>query len=406
MDGSGDLAFPALVAARLLLAFAPLPDALKYDQQLSSPLTSYSRLREGIYLFQHGIDPYSGGAFRHSPSLLSLFSTVLPLTPYTSPILWTAADAVAAWALVRIWRLRTGAKETSRDGQIAALYLLNPYIFLPSLALSTSSIESMLCLLAVMFACRGRASAALFALACLVQLSLPAVLLAAPIILLTVTRPVSRLALPQPYHAQWKRIIPLLAEFVGYTALLTFASTVVCGNWLWVEKTWGATLTLPDLTPNPGLWWYFFTEMFDHFRPFFLMVFSVHLLIYIAPLCIKFQHDFLYATFLLLGVQALFKPYPTLSDPGLFLSMFSIFPEIYPYLRHPIVTALIHLHASLLLPLFNSLWLRQGTGNANFFYASTLVFGMGNGAALMDAIWAGLRVAVGELKEGYEVAQE
>lgn len=35
------------------------------------------------------------------------------------------------------------------------------------------------------------------------------------------------------------------------------------------------SLTLPDLTPNPGLWWYFFTEMFDHFRLFFLMVFSV-----------------------------------------------------------------------------------------------------------------------------------
>lgn len=32
---------------------------------------------------------------------------------------------------------------------------------------------------------------------------------------------------------------------------------------------------LPDLTPNVGLWWYFFTEMFDHFRSFFLMVFSV-----------------------------------------------------------------------------------------------------------------------------------
>ncbi len=32
---------------------------------------------------------------------------------------------------------------------------------------------------------------------------------------------------------------------------------------------------LPDLTPNPGLWWYFFTEMFEHFRPFYLIVFSV-----------------------------------------------------------------------------------------------------------------------------------
>jgi hypothetical protein len=34
-------------------------------------------------------------------------------------------------------------------------------------------------------------------------------------------------------------------------------------------------LLLPDLTPNSGLWWYFFTEMFDHFRPFFLVAFTV-----------------------------------------------------------------------------------------------------------------------------------
>lgn len=34
-------------------------------------------------------------------------------------------------------------------------------------------------------------------------------------------------------------------------------------------------LTVPDLTPNVGMWWYFFTEMFDHFRAFFLGVFQV-----------------------------------------------------------------------------------------------------------------------------------
>ncbi|KAI0688905.1 GPI transamidase subunit PIG-U [Earliella scabrosa] len=401
-----DPTFSALVAARLLLAYAPLPEALKHDQQLSSPLTSYSRLREGIYLFEHGVDPYSGGFFRHSPLLLSLFSTVIPLAPYTSPLLWIAADAVTAWALVRIWRYRTGAKATTRDGLVAALYLLNPYIFLPSLALSTSSIENALCVLSLMFASRGRASASLFTLACLLHLSLPSIILLVPILLLNITRPVSRLALPRTFDADLKRALLLLAEFLGYTALLSVASTLVCGNLLWLDKTWGASLTLPDLTPNPGLWWYFFTEMFDHFRPFFLMVFSVHLLIYVVPICIKFQHDILYAAFILIGVLALFKPYPTLSDPGLFLSMFSLFPEVYPYLRHPIVTGLIHLHASLLLPLFNSLWLRQGTGNANFFYASTLVFGMGNGGALLDAIWAGLRIAVGKLEDGYEVVQE
>lgn len=235
---------------------------------------------------------------------------------------------------------------------------------------------------------------------------MPLVLLLLPILLLIVTSPVSCLASPRPFPADIRKTLPILAEFIAYSVVLSLAATLVCGSWLWVTQSWIAPLMLPDLTPNPGLWWYFFTEMFDHFRPFFLMVFSVHLLIYVVPMCIKFQHDMLYACFLLLGVFATFKAYPTLSEPGLFLSMTALFPETFAYLHWPIVTALLHLHASLLLPLFHSLWLVQGTGNANFFYASTLVFGMANGAALLDAIWAGLRIALGELKDGCEVIQE
>lgn len=141
-----------------------------------------------------------------------------------------------------------------------------------------------------------------------------------------------------------------------------------------------------------------------------------------AHSCIR--HDPLYAAFLLLGVLGIFKPYPTLSDPGLFLSLIVLFPEIYPRayshyrlhwcfmlvrtvdLRYAIVTALLHLHAFLLLPLFHHLWIGTGTGNANFFYASTLVFGIANGFALLDCVWAGLRVALGEVKDGWAVTQE
>ncbi|TFY59293.1 hypothetical protein EVJ58_g5866 [Rhodofomes roseus] len=250
------------------------------------------------------------------------------------------------------------------------------------------------------------ASASLLALAFLIQLSLPSILLLLPLLLLLISEPTSHLASPFFFKTDIRRITPLAGQFAAYILLLSGAATLVCGNLNWVEKTWGASLTLPDLTPNPGLWWYFFTEMFDHFRPFFLIVFSVHLLIYVLPLCIKFQHDILYACYLLLGILSIFKAYPTLSDPGLFLSMLSLFPETFPYLHHPIVTALLHLHAALLLPLFHYLWLNQGTGNANFFYASTLVFGMANGAALLDSIWAGLRIAIGEVKEEHEVLQE
>lgn len=70
------------------------------------------------------------------------------------------------------------------------------------------------------------------------------------------------------------------------------------------------------------------------------------------------------------------------------------------------MTTLFQLHAAILLPLFHHLWLATGTGNANFFYASTLVFGLANGQAVLDSLWAGLRIAMGEEKEGVFVVQE
>ncbi|TCD62991.1 hypothetical protein EIP91_006150 [Steccherinum ochraceum] len=401
-----EVVFPALILGRFLLALAPLPDSLKHDHQLTSPLTAYPRLQEGLYLFSQGIDPYSGGIFRHSPLYLAIFSTAIPLTKLTTAFLWTASDAVSAWALVRIWRARQRLSSSSRDALIATLYLINPYTFLPTLALSSSTFENTLLLLSVMFASEGQTSPSLLALAFLSQLSLHGMLLLVPVLLLLITDPISHLAAPRPFSASFKTLAFPAGEFFVYFSVLTFVSTLVCGSWAWVEQSWGAMVLLPDLTPNVGLWWYFFTEMFDHFRPFFLMVFSVHLLIYVLPLCIKFQHDMLYVVFLMAGVLATFKPYPTLSDPGLFLSMISLFPETYPHLRHPLVTALLHLHSALLLPLFHHLWLSQGTGNANFFYASTLVFGMSNGAALLDSVWSGLRVAVGRVPDGLEVVQE
>ncbi|KAJ6508519.1 GPI transamidase subunit PIG-U [Mycena sanguinolenta] len=397
--------FPVLVAGRLLVALTNISDALKHDHQLSTPLTSYLNLQEGIYLFKNGIDPYSGGVFRHSPLFLALFTTVLPTSRTVSSIIWTLCDAVGAWALVQIWRARQRVAQTSRDGLIAAIYLLNPYIFMPTLSLSTSPFENTLALLSFMFATQGLVSPSLLAAALLLQLSLSSILLLAPLIMLLASSPVSQLASPRAFSGNGK-MVPLVAEFTAYTTVLTLASTVVSGGWAWVPQTWGASLTLPDLTPNCGLWWYFFTEMFDYFRPFFLMVFSIHLLIYIVPVCIKFQYDPLYAGFILLGILSTFKSYPTMADQGLFLSMIAVFPEIYPYLRYPIVTTLLHLHASLLMPLFHHLWLNQGTANANFFYASTLVFACANGAALTDCIWAGLRIAIGEPQEGFVVVQE
>ncbi|KAF9527285.1 GPI transamidase subunit PIG-U [Crepidotus variabilis] len=401
------VAFCALAAARTWLSLTGFSSLLDHNQLVSSPLTAFSNLKEGIFLFNHDIDPYSGGSFRQSPLLLSLFTTILPSSskPLAS-LLWTLNDVVGAYTLVQIWRSRQNVTSSRRDTLVAAAYLLNPYLFLPSLALSTSSFENTLMLSAILFACKRKPSQTVFTLSVLVQLSLTSIIMVLPAMLLLITDPHSHLASPQPIQTSLRKLWPLFGEFSLYTIVLILISTVIAGSWTWIPQTWGATLMLPDLTPNTGMWWYFFTEMFDHFRPFFLMVFSVHLLIYVAPVCLKFQYDPLYAAYILLGILGIFKPYPTLSDPGLFVSMIALFPETYQYMRHPIVTLLLHLHAALLMPLFYDLWVVQGAGNANFFYASTLVFACANGAAIVDALWSGLRVAIGETPEGYVVVQE
>ncbi|KAL9711521.1 hypothetical protein Ac2012v2_004591 [Leucoagaricus gongylophorus] len=386
-----DAASSALIVSRIAFSLFGLSGSLKHDQLLSTPLTSYSQLQEGIFLFKSGKDPYSGGTFRHSPLLLAFFSVILPERQTYASITWTLFDLLGAWALVSTWRARQNVPKSSRDTVVAASYLLNPYVFLPTLALSSSSLQSSLVLLTVKYTAEGRVSPALFLLSLLFHIDLSNFALLVPVSLLLISDPHSRLASPRPSTANFRHTLLLVREFISYTIILSIASTIIVGGTQWIPQTWGATLTLPDLTPNTGLWWYFFTEMFDHFRPFFLVVFSVHLLIYVIPMCIKFQYDPLYTIFLLLGVLGTFKAYPTLSDPGLFLSTLSIFPEVYPYLRHPMVTALIHLHAAILMPLFNHLWLNTGTGNANFFYASTLVFACANGAGLIDAVRTGMR---------------
>jgi hypothetical protein len=63
-------------------------------------------------------------------------------------------------------------------------------------------------------------------------------------------------------------------------------------------------------------------------------------------------------------------------------------------LRHPLFTLTVHLYTAILLPLLHSLWLLTGTGNANFFYAATMVYGLNASLAVVDVLGAGLRSAV------------
>ena len=121
-------------------------------------------VQEGIYLFKHDINPYSGGSFRHvrfhsrsilnkstndivkSPLLLSVFTTILPSSRRLASALWTLNDVSGAYALVRIWRSRQNMQSSLRDTLVAASWVGVHYLETCwSLEIDTSSIHISFC---------------------------------------------------------------------------------------------------------------------------------------------------------------------------------------------------------------------------------------------------------------------
>lgn len=395
-------------------------------------------------------DPYSAGTIHHAPLLLPVLN--YPLARFhlngdqlPTAIVWTAADVIAGWLLFRICFAREVARwsrqtylyawDQSRALKVAAMFLFNPYTIATCIARSSISLEAVALLAAIHFAMS--ASTVLLALWWSISslLSLYPVLLFPMLIQLCRARAgelvyereiarmgkdasgtkagrqlgflsdrvraAKRLAvlkciilMPIALVAGlWiSRAIVLSPGNASVTAILLNLPNVLQEplehGWTWIEQVYGSVVLCTDLTPNLGLWWYFFMEIFDHFRDFFLLTFNVHLACYVLPFSIKYRQDPLFGITLMTGVIAIFKSYPTLGDHSLFLGLLSLHSQIFEYMRYPLVTALTYAYCTCLSPAFHHLWLKAGSANANFFFAITLVWALGGGMLVLDAMWA------------------
>lgn len=176
------------------------------------------------------------------------------------------------------------------------------------------------------------------------------------------------------------------------TASLWILSFLLTGqSWSFISSVYGTRLLLPDLTPNVGLWWYFFIEMFDSFRSFFLAVFWLHMTSYSPALTIRLKKQPLSAVVMLIGVFAVFQPYANVGDAGVWLSMLGVFGHLGELSRYPFPALSALLYTTFLGPAFYYLWIYAGSGNANFFYAITLVWSLALSVLLGDFLYAVLR---------------
>jgi len=224
-------------------------------------------------------------------------------------------------------------------------------------------------------------------------LSMYPVLLLPPLMLLAFDRqaPSSRRSSGSNSAAVGRFVLANAGAAAGTLASLVGLSYLVTGSWEFLPSTYGVQLTLSDLTPNIGLWWYFFTEMFDSFRSFFLAVFWLHLSSYVGGLSIRIRRQPLVVLTLLAGITAIFKPYPSTSDASLFFALLPLYRHVFPLMRYAFVVAAAVLYATFLGPAFYHLWIYAGSGNANFFYAITLVWSLGLSLLVSDLTFAVLR---------------
>ncbi|CEQ42911.1 SPOSA6832_04791, partial [Sporobolomyces salmonicolor] len=451
---------------RLLLVHARLPVLLTHRNELTSPLSSWQRLQEGYHLFTRlGLNPYAAGSFHAPPLLLAClgpFSDSATVNEGWSYAVWTLADLVIAWAVARLAERRRRSVVLEEDGErrwsgakIAAMsvdpknfslfeasklnvdlrrsYLLHPFSVATTLARSSTVFSNLFLALALESAVAGSLLSSVFLLSLATHLSLYPILLLPPLLIFA-----HHMRSPNGARRSLKSDAARGAlAFVAHQALLLGASRWLTGSWDFISSVYGVILIIPDLTPNIGVAWYFFIEMFDHFRSFFLVVFALHPIVYVAPLTYFYRKDALFAIVLLVGSLSLLKSYPTLGDYALWHALLGCYSELQPCssrsvsfeivaptdipshsflflpapldgptcrtdVSSPLFHTLLPLYALFLLPTFHHLWLYSGSGNSNFFYASTLVWAIAMGGCALEAMGAwGKREVVLKLgKEG------
>lgn len=394
--------------------------------EVSTPLTSIRRLAEGYWLKQASMSPYAGSMYHGSPLLLSLLGPLTVQRIKGQPshlfcsLVFVIADILSALLLRGIghklqmaYGLNArllGLLKSPRDkegilpcGDIAALvYLWNPFTIVCCVGLSTSPIENLAVILALNGAVTRRVPLAAFGLVMATHLSLYPAILTIPVIFLLgygldapplklflqtrnvesenrSTSSASKQAKSKPIAKLpflWKTVL----HFVFWVLVWSLCVMVLCSLSLskhggleeMFKRTYGFILSIEDLSPNIGVFWYFFAEVFDFFRNFFLIVFHVNILFMLLPLAIRLKHRPCFLAFIYLAISSLLKSYPSVGDSALYLSLWALFVNELADMKFSFFLFCGYLGVSLLSPVMHNLWIWRGTGNANFYFGNAI----------------------------------
>ncbi len=273
--------------------------------EFATPLNSYKRLREGIHLAgESAADPYSGVLFHETPIALLFFRFLFSnFSQRFVDIFFVLIDLFTASLLGEVGRLvaakliKTQEKEkkgyhkdaaeillkledvASMGRQVEVTYCFHPYLIGNCAARTTTVFANLVMALFLVASLRGQAAMAGLFLALATYQSFYPVMLLVPMVMILHDNKMS-----------FREAVQSSLPFLLWLSALYYASYVMMGeSTSFIVSTTGFILSVPELTPNMGLFWYFFIEMFEHFRVFFVCTFQLNCFVYVYPLASRLK---------------------------------------------------------------------------------------------------------------------
>lgn len=187
-------------------------------------------------------------------------------------------------------------------------------------------------------------------------------------------------------------VLEMLVWFFIWLGLLFYASYFVTGkSWKWIDRIYGRIFRVEDLSPNWGNYWYFFTEVFEEFRTYFILLFNLQHFAFVIPLFLKFRRNPIYMITIMVMILSTFTTNPSFGGIFFALNLHILFVHLTRYTKYTFILLVFCIYTCVSGPAFFRTWVYTGTGNANFFYFMTLGFLLSHILLITDSISAMLR---------------
>ncbi|KAK1128026.1 hypothetical protein K0M31_003518 [Melipona bicolor] len=391
---------------RFLLMNSEYQKVISDRVEVSTALNSWKRVTEGVYLYNCGIDPYTGDLFHETPIGLYVFNFIQQhLSQWILFCLFVFTDLLTAvflgltakqYATELVSKQKVEEKlcnenkETRNDASIvytsmmyvSAGYLFNPYIILNCVGHTTTVFTNLLYSIALVSMTRSIFWNCLSISLLTLQGLYPVSLIVPAIIYITHSSSIKR----------EKNIMNYVIVFASIITTLFGISYYIMGSWSFLWSTLGFILTVPDLRPNVGLYWYFFTEVFEHFRWLFIASFQINVsLLYIVPLALRLRHDPMLLAFSYLAITAIFKSYPCIGDVGFYMSLLPLWKHLFQYTQQGFIVGCFMLFCTVFAPTVWYQWIYSRSANANFYFGVTLAFAIAQIFLLTDILFASVK---------------